>query len=135
MKMSPVACSEKPRRRMSSSPPSAARKVMPRGVLQRFLQRVEVAVVHQLLGDHGDRLRNVAQFLLALADGGGGGPQALLAAVLDFSGDLDGRHGLLRRRRSGSGTILCQGRDRPGKNQESEGKTNVATQKIRHGNP
>jgi hypothetical protein len=43
------------------------------GVVQHVLQRVEVAVVDQLFGHHGDRLRNVAQFLLALADGGGGG--------------------------------------------------------------
>ena len=38
------------------------------GVAQRVLQRVEVAVVDQLLGDDGDRLRDVAQFLVALAD-------------------------------------------------------------------
>jgi hypothetical protein len=48
------------------------------GAAQCVLHRVEVAVVDQLLGHHGDRLRDVAQLLLALADAGGDGAQLSL---------------------------------------------------------
>ena len=47
-------------------------------VLRSVLHRVEVAVVDQPLGDHGDRLRDVAQLLLSLADARLGGAQAVL---------------------------------------------------------
>ena len=79
------------------------------GVLQHVLHRVEVAVIHQLLGDHGDRLRHVAQFLPALADGGGGGLQAVLAALLvllGLDGDLAQRRDLGGSRLGGGGRRL-----------------------------
>ncbi len=69
-KTSPLACSGKPRRRMSSSPPFGSEEGDAGRVAQRFLHRVEIAVVDQPLGDDGHRLRHVAQILLALADGG-----------------------------------------------------------------
>jgi hypothetical protein len=52
---------------------------MPAVLCKRVLDSVEVAVVDQALGHHGDRLRDVAQLLLALADAGGDGLQAVLA--------------------------------------------------------
>ena len=75
-------------------------------VLEHVLHRVEVAVVDQLLGDHGDRLRDVTQFLVAFADGGGHGAHAVLAALLvllGLDGDLAQRRDLGRRRRCDSG--------------------------------
>ncbi len=58
--------------------------------LQRVLHGVEIAVVDQLLGDHRDRLRDVAQLLLALADLRLGGLQAVLALGLLGGLGLDG---------------------------------------------
>ncbi len=42
---------------------------------QRLVQRVDLAVLHQPLGDHGHRLRDVALLLRAAADVGGGRAQ------------------------------------------------------------
>ena len=66
------------------------------GVVQRVLHGVEAAVVDQLLGDDGDRLRHVAQFLVAPADGRRRGPDRVLVG-LDLR--LDG--GRLQRRPAG----------------------------------
>ena len=49
------------------------------GVFQCFLDGVEVAIIDQAFGHHGDRLRDVAQLLLALADGGLGGAHTVFA--------------------------------------------------------
>ena len=49
------------------------------GGLQHLLHGVQVAVVHQLFGDDGDGLRNVAQRLTAFADGGFGGAKGVFA--------------------------------------------------------
>ena len=49
------------------------------GVLQGFLDGVQIAVIDQALGDHCDGLRNVTQLLLAFADGGLCGAHAVLA--------------------------------------------------------
>jgi len=60
------------------------------GVVQRFLERIEIAVVDQAFGNHSQRLRNVAQILLALADARAGGLQGFLGRLLFFGFDLDG---------------------------------------------
>ena len=60
-----------------------------RGHLEGFLDGVDLAVVHELLGDDGDGLGNVAEFLLAFADAGGGGAQGVLAFLLAFGVGLD----------------------------------------------
>ena len=50
-----------------------------RCAVQRLFHGVDVAVNHQLFGDHCDRLRNVAQRLIALADGRGRGADRVFA--------------------------------------------------------
>ena len=49
------------------------------GGAQHFAKVVQIAVLQLLFGEHGDRLRDVAQFLVALADLGAGGAQLGLA--------------------------------------------------------
>jgi hypothetical protein len=51
------------------------------GVVQRLLHGVGAAVLHQLLGDHGDRLRDVAQILVAAADRAGRRPHRVLVGL------------------------------------------------------
>ena len=64
------------------------------GVAQHVLHRVEVTVVDDLLGHHRDGLGDVAQFLVALADGGVRGAHRI-TSLGGFSGFLDG-HGAQR---------------------------------------
>jgi hypothetical protein len=69
------------------------------GVLQRVLQRVEVAVVEQLLGHDRDGLRHVAQRLVALGHAGGRGAHAVLALRLGLRAHVHGGQTGLGRRR------------------------------------
>ena len=63
-----------------------------RRVVQRFLERVELEILDDLLGQHRDRLRDVADVLVALAHGRRGGAHrvrvGLLAAVDRDAGQL-----------------------------------------------
>ena len=65
------------------------------GGLEHLAEVVEVAVVDQALRHHRDRLRNVAQFLVALADLRAGGAQVVLRLRhLDLFLDDHGTQGL-----------------------------------------
>ena len=63
-------------------------------VFQGLFESVQVAVVHQTLGHHGHRLRNVAELLLAFADGGCRRTNAVFAfSDFGFFLDCDGFQG------------------------------------------
>ena len=69
------------------------------GVVQRLLHGVDAAVFHQLLGDDGHRLRDVAQLLVAAADRAGRRPHRVLVGLgLGLDGDRLQHRAVLGRR-------------------------------------
>ena len=85
------------------------------GVLQGFLDGVEVAVIDEPLGHHRHRLRDIAQLLSALADGGLGRAHAVLAlGGLCLFLHRDGGQGFVRRCAAGLGLYADRSRQHQG---------------------